>query len=154
MKFTVSDLKRISLTVPLLNYRERTRWLATLRRRQPGFCELVDWVGEDPRCADACRFCTIFCAVALRQAEDLAGNCLPTLPAMEIHEAASLIRRDQVSQVGRGACGYGQRLRRHALKGWSFDEDDTDWLCTMISAFLFLVERSLTVPRRGHVHPT
>ena len=48
-----------------------------LYKRQPHFCKIIDEVGEDPRCYDAYRFCTQFCAIALEQAEIMTPEQLP-----------------------------------------------------------------------------
>jgi len=114
-----------------------------LHRRQPDFCKIIDPVGTDPRCVQAHRFCTMFCALTLKHAEADAGYRLPMYQADAIREVAGLIARGEEVQIGRSARGYRKRVFRHVLIYDNFDEDDTEWLCTTISAFLFLVDRSL-----------
>lgn len=143
MKFAVSELKSLSKAVRSLSAREGTALSAMLQRRQRDFFEIIDEVGMDPRCARAHRFCTMFCALAFGYAERAAGYRLPRYLGDAIQEAAGFMARGEEAQIGRRACGYRKRILRHVLTHDDFDEDDTAWLCTMISAFLFLVERSL-----------
>jgi hypothetical protein len=143
MKFSVSELKSLSMAVRSLSAREGTALSAMLHRRQPDFFEIIDEVGMDPRCGRAHRFCTMFCALAFGYAERAAGYRLPRYLGDAIQEAAGFMARGEEAQIGRRACGYRKRILRHVLTHDDFDEDDTAWLCTTISAFLFLVERSL-----------
>jgi hypothetical protein len=85
----------------------------------------------------------MFCAIALREGEQFVGRQLPKLLAATIHEAACSIAQSKVLRVGKRACGYRNRIRQHVLRDSDFDDHDADWLCTTISAFLFLVERSI-----------
>jgi hypothetical protein len=143
MKFAVPDLKSLSAEVRELNAKERTALSVKLHRRQPDFCEIIHEVGIDPRCAEAHQFCILFCALAFRRAERIVGRRLPRFPGYEIEEAAGFMARREEVQIGIRACGFPKRLHRHVLLHEDFDNDDTAWLCTMISAFLFSVERSL-----------
>jgi hypothetical protein len=143
MKFTVLDLKSLSKAVRKLSARERTALSAMLHRRQPDFCEMIDEVGMDPRCVEAHRFCTMFCALAFRHAEGAVGHRLPRYPGHAIEEMAGFIARAEEARIGRRACGFRERILRHVLTHSEFDEDDTAWLCTTISAFVFIVERSV-----------
>lgn len=143
MKFAVPDLKSLSKAVRCLNARERTALSAMLHRRQPDFCEIIDEVGMDPRCVQAHRFCTMFCALALSHAEKAAVSRLPRYPGDAIQEVAGFMARGEEAQIGRGASGYRKRILRHVVIHDDFDEDDTAWLSTTISAFLFLVEKSV-----------
>ena len=142
MKFAVSELKSLSKAVRSLSAREGTALSAMLHRRQPDFFEIIDEVGMDPRCVRAHRFCTMFCALAFGYAERAAGYRLPRYLGDAIQEAAGFMARGEEAKIGRRACGYRKRILRHVLTDDDFDEDDTAWLCTTISAFLFLVERS------------
>ncbi len=141
MKFGVSELKSLSTAVRSLSARERTALSAMLHRRQPDFLEIIDEVGMDPRCVRAHRFCTMFSALAFGYAERVGGYRLPRYPRDAIQEAVGFMARGEEAQIG--ARGYRRRILRYVLTHDDFDEDDTAWLCTMISAFLFLVERSL-----------
>jgi hypothetical protein len=51
-------------------------------------------------------------------------------------------------------CGFRKGILGHVLIHSDFDEDDTAWLCTTISAFLFIVERSLWARETRIEHPT
>ena len=115
-----------------------------LHKRQPQFCHIIDEVGEDPRCYDAYRFCTQFCAIALEQAEIITPEQLPIYSKYVYQDIASLIARDQERQIGKRAVSFPNRIRRYVLSRSSFDEDDTQWLCTTISAFLVIIEKSLS----------
>ena len=143
MKFAVSELKSLSMAVRSLSAREVTGLSAMLHRRQPDFFEIIDEVGMDPRCVRAHRFCTMFCALAFGYAERAAGYRLPRYLGDAIQEAVGFMARGEEAQIGRRACGYRKRMLHHVLTHDDFDEDDTGWLCTTISAFLFLVEKSL-----------
>lgn len=143
MKFAVSELISLSKAVRSLSAQEGTALSAMLQRRQPDLCAIIDEVGRDPRCVRVHRFCTMFCALAFGYAERAAGYRLPRYLGDAIQEAAGFMARGEEAQIGRRACGYRKRILRHALTHDDFDEDDTAWLCTTISAFLFLVERSL-----------
>ena len=143
MVFVVADLKILGAEVQELNAKERRAMSAMLHRRQPEFCEMIDWVGMDPRCAQAHLFCVMFCALAFRHAERSAGYRLPKYAGHAIQEAAGFIARGDKAHIGSRACGYRKRIARHVLVWTDFDDDDTQWLCTTISAFLFIVERSL-----------
>lgn len=103
----------------------------------------------DPRCVQAHRFCTMFCALAIEHAEGIAGSRLPRYPRAAFQEATGFIARSEEAQIGRMARGYPERIRRHVLVDGDFDEDDTTWLCTTISAFLFVVQMSLGRKWRG-----
>ena len=143
MKFTIGEFKSLSKAVRSLSAREGIAFSAMLHRRQPDFCEIIDEVGMDPRCVRAHRFCTMFCALAFGYAERAAGYRLPRYLGDAIQEAAGFMARGEEAQIGRRACGYQKRILRHVLTHDDFDEDDTAWLCTTISAFLFFVEKSL-----------
>jgi len=85
----------------------------------------------------------MFCALAFRLAERAAGYRLPKYGEYAIRETAGYIARREVAQIGKRACGYRKRILRHVIDHSDFDDDDSAWLCTTISAFLFIVERSL-----------
>jgi len=116
-----------------------------IHRQQPDFCEIIDEVGIDPRCAQAHRFCAMFCALALKYAEEAVLFRLPRFQRDDFEEVCGFMARGD-TQIGIRACGYPKRVLRHVLSRMDFDEDDTAWLCTTISAFLFLVEKSAKDP--------
>ena len=115
-----------------------------LHKRQPHFCNIIDEVGEDHRCYDAYQFCTQFCAIALEQAEIVTPEQLPIYSKFVYHDLASLIARGQEKQIGKRAVSFPNRIRRYVLCRSNFDEDDTQWLCTTISAFLVIIEKSIS----------
>jgi hypothetical protein len=148
MKFSVSELKSLSMAVRSLSAREGTALSAMLHRRQPDFFEIIDEVAMDPRCVRAHRFCTMFCALAFGYAERASGYRLSRYLTDSIQEVTGLMARGKEAKIGRGAFGYRERIFRHVLARDDFDEDDTAWLCTTISAFLVLVEIDLDAKRK------
>ena len=143
MKFSVSELKYISILVPFLSAREYRTLTAMLHRRQPDFCGIIDDVGMDPRCIQAHEFCTTFCAIAFKYAEEHARSRLPRYSGYEFQDVARAIARGEEAKIGKRACGFRNRIARHVLSHYDFDNDDTEWLCTTISAFLFMTESSM-----------
>ena len=115
-----------------------------LQKRQPYICEMIEEVGEDPRCYDAYRFCTLFCAIALEQAEIIMPEQPPIYSKYEFQELASLIAMGQERQIGKRAARFPNRIRRYVLSRNNFDEDDAQWLFTTISTFLVIIEKSLS----------
>lgn len=148
MKFSVPELKYISTLAPFLSAREYRALSAMLHRRQPDFCEIIDDVGMDPRCIEAHDFCMAFCAIAFKYAEENAGTRLPRYSGYEFQEAAGAIARGEEAKIGKRACGFRNRIARHVLSHFDFDNDDTEWMCTTISAFLFITESSMRREKR------
>lgn len=146
MKFGIQDLKRLSTAVRLLSTQEIRALSTMIHRRQPDFCEIIDEVGMDPRCVQAHRFCTLFCALAFKHAEQVDRHRLPGFQGDNFEEVCGFMARGEETQIGITACGYPKRILRHVLTHYS-DEDDTAWLCMTISAFLFLVEKSVKESR-------
>lgn len=144
MKYTVSDLRLMRQMVLSANAKDWKFFSELLHKRQPHFCDIIDEVGEDPRCYDAYRFCTQFCAIALEQAERITSEQLPIYSKYVFQELASLIARGRERQIGKRAVGFPNRIRRYVLSRSNFDEDDTQWLCTTISAFLVIIEKSIS----------
>jgi hypothetical protein len=140
--FKDQDLRRMAAVLPDHGSSDEASLFRALRRKQPHFFQMIGEVGMDPRCAEAHSFCTIFCALAMDHAERCARCRLPKYPAIAIREIARSVAQHQVGVIGRRACQYRSRVRRHVLGGRSFDESDTGWLCTTISAFLLAIERS------------
>jgi len=143
MKFAVSELKYLSMVVPFLSTREYRALSAMLHRRQPYFCGIIDDVAMDPRCIQAHEFCTTFCAIAFKYAEEDARSRLPRYSRYEVQEVARAIARGEEAKIGKRACGFRNRIARHVLSHYDFDNDDREWLCTTISAFLFITESSM-----------
>ena len=79
----------------------------------------------------------------IQDAETVAGHRLQRYEDLAIQEAAGFIARGEKAQIESKACGYKKRISRHVLIDSEFDDDDMEWLCTTISAFLLIVERSL-----------
>jgi len=86
MKFIVADLKLLNKMVQNANSDEEILLSDSLQEKQPGFYEEIEDVRMDPRCLDACRFCTLFCSLALDCAERVTGECLPSFPKSVFHE--------------------------------------------------------------------
>jgi len=128
---------------------ETRAFSAMLHRRQSDFCQIIDEVKLDPRCARAHRFCTMFCALAFAHAERASGYRLSSYPGNSIQEVAGFMARGEEAKIGKGSVGYRKRIFRHVLTRADFDEHDTAWLCTIISAFVFLVEADLEAKHKG-----
>jgi len=143
MKFGVPDLKTLSKAVRESDPLEDIPLSYLLHHRQPAFWWILDEIAMDPRCMEAHRFCTRFCALAFIYAEQAAGYSLPSYPEHIIRNMAGFMVRGEEAQIGKRACGFPKRIFRHVLRNSEFDEEDTEWLCTTISAFLFVVERSV-----------
>jgi len=152
MKFGVSELKYISKEVRSFDSKQATAFSAMLHRRQSDFCQIIDEVNLDPRCTRAHRFCTMFCALAFAYAERCSGYRLSSYPKDSIQEAAGFIARGEEAKTGKGTFGYRERVSRHVLRKDEFDEHDTAWLCTTISAFVFLVEADLEAKHKDRSH--
>jgi len=149
MRFTVKVLKQLSILALLGGAKDESGLSEFLHEKQPHFCDIMDEVGLDPRCYNAHRFCTLFCATAQIYAEEVFDESLDVFPGHLIHDVCCLIAQKQELQVGKRACTYPDRIRRHVLYRLNFDEDDTSWLCTTISAFLVIIERTLIAKKRG-----
>lgn len=152
MLFSVPKLKSISNKVQELDTKERKTVSTMLHRRQPEFCEIIDWVGMDPRCAKAHSFCLVFCGIALMEADEATGCKLLEYSGQAIKEISGYIARGEEAQVGRWGCGFRRRIANHVLRHSNLDNDDMDWLCTTISGFLFTIERS--IKKKNIDHPT
>ena len=149
MRLAVADLKALSRAARSLGTSQAAKLSAMMRRRQPGFCSMVDFVRTDPRCRNAYSFCVFFCALAFKHAEDTAGHRLPQCPESSFRTAAGWMAQGCDAALGQNSQGCRERIRRHVLPRATFDEDDTEWLCTTISAFLFVVTRSARVLPRA-----
>jgi len=141
MKYTVSDLRLLRQMVLSANAKDWIFYSELLHKRQPHICSIIDEVGEDPRCYDAYRFCTQFCAIALERAERITPEQMPIYSKYEFQDLASLIARGQERQIGKRSASFPNRIRRYALSPSNFDEDDTQWLCTTISAVIVIIEK-------------
>lgn len=142
MYFSVPHLKRLSKAARSLDETEGRAHSAKLHRRQRPFCQIIDRVGMDPRCVQAHRFCTMFCALAIEHAERVTGSSLPGYPGHVFQQTMGFMARGEEAEIGRRACGYPGRIRHHVLVYGEFDEDDSRWLCTTISGFLYVVQTS------------
>lgn len=143
MKFTVIDLKKLTMVTLLSHSHDDSSISDFLHEAQPDLSEIIDEVGLDPRCRDAHRFCTLFCAATLMYVDINWSERMPAFPGSLIHDARGLIARKEELQIGKRACTYPDRIRRHVLYRLDFDEDDASWLCTTISAFLVIIEETL-----------
>jgi len=141
MKFIVADLKLLNKMVQNANSDEEILLSDSLQEKQPGFYEEIEDVRVDPRCLDAFRFCTLFCSLALDSAERVTGECLPSFPKSVFHDMACMVaQRDY--RLGKRARTYPDRIQRHVLNYNDFDDEDSGWLRTIISAFLVTLEKS------------
>jgi hypothetical protein len=76
-----------------------------------------------------------------------SGSRRPPLPKLineyEFQDLVSLIARGQERQTGKRAVSFPNRIRLYVLSRSNFDEEDTQWLCTTISTFLVIIEKSV-----------
>ena len=142
MKFTVKVLKQLTILALSGGEKDESGLSEFLHEKQPHLCDIIDEVGLDPRCYDAHRFCTLFCATAQIYAEEVIDEPLTVFPGHLIHDVCCLVAQKQELHVGKRACTYPDRIRHYILSRLNFDEDDTSWLCTTISAFLVIIERT------------
>ena len=140
MKFTVPDLKLLRKMVNCANAEDEAVLTRYLQKKQPGFFSLIQDVAIDPRCVEACRYCTLFCGLVLEQVDVKKGESLSPLSESEFRDiAGKVVRQDK--NIGRRAMTYPDRISKHVLATGDFDHEDSGWLCTMIATFLITVER-------------
>lgn len=140
MKVTVDDLKLLKKMVDSANAEDEVMLTRFLRKKQPGFFSLIEDVAMDPRCAEACRYCTLFCGLLLERVELRGGEMPSAFAAAELHELAGhIVRQDK--HIGGRAAAFPGRIRRHVLAATNFDDGDSAWLCMMIAALLTAIER-------------
>ena len=150
LKYRVADLKLLAKMVRSSKLADETRLSDTLHDKQPHFCKVIDEVRTDPRCENAHRFCMLYCAGALEYAIQTTGESPPVYPESNIHDMACNVAQNRDELIGKRGSTFSGRIRRYVLSGKEFDDDDTNWLCTMISTFLFSIEKSLSrVNHRG-----
>ncbi len=142
MKFTVKDLKQLAMATALLHTKDDESFDEFLRVCQPYFYDIIDEFGRDPRCYDAYRFCTLFCAASLFSAMNIIPDELPIFSFNQVHDLLGFITRKKQLQFGRRAITYPDRIQKYVLFRRKFDEDDSRWLCTTISTFLVLIENA------------
>ena len=121
MKYTVSDLRLMRKMVLSANSKDWNLFSELLHERQPHFCNIIDEVGEDPRCYDDHRFCTLFCAIALEQAERALPYNPPIYSKYVFQDLAGLIARGQEELVGKRAVSFPNRIRRYVLPSSNFN---------------------------------
>jgi hypothetical protein len=148
MKFSVYDLKRLGRAARKLGRREAKSLEVMIHRAQPEFCQLLDDVGMDPRCLVAYRFSTAVCALALRHFREVTGRRPALIPVDAVQDLAPCLVQRRWKAIGKRAVGYRSRIRKHVLLPGEFDSDDSNWLCTMLSAFLLVLE-GLSPPQRA-----
>ena len=140
MKFTIADLKFLRKMVNCANAEDEAMLTKYLQKKQPGFFSLIQDVAIDPRCAEACRYCTLFCGLALEQVDAEKGESPSPLSEPEFRDiAGQVVRQDK--NIGRRAVTYPDRISKHVLATSDFDHEDSGWLCMMIATFLITFER-------------
>jgi hypothetical protein len=140
MKFTVYDIKLFKKMVGSADDDDEIRFSKRLHTKQPYFCNIIDQVKIDPRCSEAHRFCTLFCYLALDHAEQMTEDDLNPFSESRFHNIAHMIVQ-RYPKIGKRACTYPDRIKRHVLKNLGFDEEDSNWLIIMISTFLAIIEK-------------
>ena len=140
MKFTVADLKLLSKMLNCANAQDETMLTRYLQKKQPGLFSLIQDVAMDPRCAEACRYCTLFCGLALERVDMIEGESPPPLSESEFNDlAGQVVRQDK--NIGRRAMTYPDRISKHVLTTTDFDHEDSGWLRMMIATLLVTIER-------------
>lgn len=140
MKFTVANLKLLRKMVNCANAKDEVMLTRYLQKKQPGFFSLIQDVAIDPRCAKACRYCTLFCGLVLDQVDVQMNESPSPLSEAEFRSIAGKVARHD-KDIGKRAMAYPARISKHVLGTRDFDHEDSGWLCTMIATFLITVER-------------
>ena len=146
VRFAAKDLGHLSRLARQLGPRELAALSTMLHRRQPGLCELADWVGLDPRCAQARRFCIAFCGLALKKGESAARRRFDAFSEDALREVAGIMARGEETCLGKRGPGFRKRVLRCVVPR-DFAEHDSAWLATTLSAFLFLAEHATSRSR-------
>jgi hypothetical protein len=76
--------------------------------------------------------------------ERITHEQLPIYSKYAYQDLAGLIARGQETPIGKRAVSFPNRIRRYVLSRNNFDEDDSQWLCTTISAFLVIIEKEMS----------
>lgn len=140
MKFTVPELRMLTKMVSHANTEDEAYLSKLLKKAQPGIYAEIEYVGMDPRCFEAVRFCTLFCSLALEHVELFTQGAIPPFPRdLFSHTAGLVARRD--GWLKRRAQTYPDRIQRHVLDSKDFDEEDSPWLRTTLSTFLIMLEK-------------
>jgi hypothetical protein len=140
MRIGGSDLRFLAERARAASEQQLRTLARLLHRRQPDFCQDLDWVGIDPRCAAACRFCTAFCALALEEAGLATEGRIPAFPETVVHNIAGVVARRERDRLAKRDWQHLQDVRLNVLSRGEFDEDDSGWLCTRITTFLILLD--------------
>ena len=96
MKFTIADLKLLRKMVACTDTEEETQLYGYLQDFQPDPFFLIQDVSIDPRCSEACRYCTLFCGLALDLVELRTGEIPSPFSEYEFRDLAGQVaRRDK-----------------------------------------------------------
>ena len=150
-RFTVKRLKFVKKMVDFSSSEDVIIYSKILEKKQPGFCRIIDEVKIDSRCLEAHRFCTLFCSLALEQAEMTWDEKFPGLSKDTFHDMAYKLAQNFPS-LGLRGLKFPQRLKRYVLKN-EFDNEDSEWLGLMISAFLITFEEYIYLSEIGFDDP-
>jgi hypothetical protein len=150
-RFTVKRLKLIKKMVDFSSPEDVIKYSKILKEKQPDFCGIIDEVKIDTRCLEAHRFCTLFCSLALEQAEMTWNEKFPGLSKDTFHDKAYKLAQKSPSLGPRG-WKFPRRLKRYVLKN-EFDNEDSEWLGLMISAFLITFEEYIYLSEIGFDDP-
>jgi hypothetical protein len=142
MKIASIDLLNFASMALSIDVRKYNLLSKMLHSHQPYLCKKIDEIAIDPRCARAYSFCTIYCALLLQFTENIYKSRFKKYSSDLIHETAGRFARYDFADAIKSTITFRNRVFRWAIKGRLFDDDDSTWLCTTISAFLFLLENS------------
>lgn len=140
MRYTVTDIKLIKKMVNFSNIDDEICLSKRLHKKQSHFCKIIDQVKIDSRCLRAHLFCTLFCSLAIDHAERVTEEDFPSFPEELFHDTAYMVVQKN-PKIGKRALTYPDRIKQYVLNSLDFDDEDTDWLQIMISAFLVTIEK-------------
>ncbi len=140
--FTVPDLKLFKKMVSYSNSEDEKELSKDLHKKQPYFCNIIDPIGNDRRCFEVHRYCTLFCAVASEHAElIIKGRYEDYIKIPEVYFDTMLHLVAQENPIiGKRGLSYPDRIKKYILNSLDFDNEDNEWLLIMIPAFLNTIE--------------
>ncbi len=123
------------------NHQDEKEMNKMLKKHQPFFYKKIEEIKFDPRCAEAHRFCVLYCASALGYAGRGSYDSYEPFSEEQISTNMYLLAQKD-SRLNKRGLAYPGKLQRHVLNGLGFDDEDSDWLKWMISSFLILIEEN------------
>jgi hypothetical protein len=150
-RFTIKCLKLFKKMVDFSSSEDVIKYSKILKKRQPNFCKIIDEVKIDPRCLTAHRFCTLFCSLALEDAELFWNEKFPRFSEAALRKMTFKVAQ-KFPALGLRALKFPQRLKQYVFKN-NFDNEDSEWLGLMISTFLITLEEYIYLYEIGFDDP-